>query len=208
MRAKPRQRATDDAREIVRERFGNPWENLDFTVDAACFHRCLPRPELRAAYAAEFPDEYLDLCGFKHLTIDYYQVSRMMETLEQGCFRRWNVNGFLRKYSPQPFDLPDLSSHMGMGRHGYRKAEHDALSHDVQLARAKWWVSCKLPITPAEIQFVRQYLPELATAAYECPADIWDAAHVPVTLETRPEASAAPPDQKPSPEWTGPRLIQ
>jgi hypothetical protein len=190
VRVRPKQLATDDARARVRE-ICDPWDMLDVNFDASAFHRVLPTPELRRAYMAEFPADYLDVCGFNHQQIKYWDVSRMMENPEQGCFRRWDASGFLRKYAPQPFDLPDLSSHV-LGLHGYRKAEHDALAHDVQLARARWWISCKLPVTPGEIEWLRTYLPELVTEAAECPVDTWDAAHVPATLEMRPEPSPAP----------------
>jgi hypothetical protein len=216
-RAKLRERTTDDARQIVRERFGNPWDS--FTMDAACFHRVLPTPELRAAYIVEFPAEYLSLCGFCHDTLSkaFNLVTGPCmvysdEESKDGCFRRWDIEAFLKRYAPQPFELPDLPDHLPKGKRTYLQSQADcaALYHDLQLERAKWWIASRLPVTPGEISFVRTYVPELLIAAGECKPDTWEFEHMPdgfLYNDVRWRDWPTKSDPEPSPEQPGPRLV-
>ena len=193
-----------------------PW-NLDLMIDATNFHRVFPTVELRLAYMAEFPGEYLDLCGFLHEPPHKANLATGFcpnyshEQSGESVFRRWDIGGFMRKYSAPPFELPDLSSYIGMGQHGYRKAEHDVLNYDRRVSRATWWVANKLPVTEAERQWLRAHLPELTNAARQCPADTWEAAHMPEGFQYhdvrwrdwRPPQPATQPSTAP-----GPRLLQ
>ena len=127
-----------------------------------------PTPELRAAFKAEFPGEWLDLTGLKHNAMGF------RESAEEAWFRRRDIEAFLAKHKCTPFELLDLFAIYRQARSGHNGC--DPVYRAVQMARARWWVRQRLSITSAELQWLRTHLPELVTEAGHCPADFWDEA--------------------------------
>jgi len=174
MRVQRKARCPADARTAVLSRFEDPWEWLDF--EASDFAE-LPISE-RRAFIMEYPGEFAGLFEFER-----YQWGP-----REPLFQRWNFVAFLADHKA----VVDFTPPTDLEGMAYAQKEI-ALT----LARAKWWVACRWPLTNAERAWLRDHAPTLGDHALKCPSDRggWDQAHAPTMMRT--QGTAENPEHEP-----------
>jgi hypothetical protein len=171
-----------DAHVTVLRMLANKFRALALEFPGGDFHRTLDTPELRKAYIELRPHQFARTFGFERNSHEHYPAAS-----DHGAavFRRWKIVDFLQE-SPtrrekaaqlfDGFDPPDL-----------RSVPHSDRDRTVALARARWWIECRLPVLEMELAWLKHHVPELLAATRKCPRDdgSWDRDHDPVPNDGR-----------------------